>query len=195
MPALAISALTFAIGHLPWLLGGTVLSAFADRLPRHRVLIATDAVGGVWTYTIELARALALQGVQPVVAAMGPRPIGLMTALGSAAGLVAAPVWGTLADRFAGGYCHVTTRANVQIREVAPQNALNVLDGILDLGLCSKGSGADNIIREATDLTSAVPAWLQADHDGLTAKVLRLPEREEIAAPVQEQLIVELYSK
>ena len=57
------------------------------------------------------------------------------------------------------------------------------------------GSGADNIIREATDLTSSVPAWLQADHDGLTAKVLRLPEREEIAAPVQEQLIVELYSK
>ncbi|HKH27012.1 MAG TPA: glycosyltransferase family 4 protein [Sphingomicrobium sp.] len=39
-----------------------------------RMLIATDAVGGVWTYTIELARALALQGVQPVVAAMGPRP-------------------------------------------------------------------------------------------------------------------------
>ena len=29
----------------------------------------------------------------------------------------------------------------------------------------------------------------------LTAKVLRKPERREIAAPVQEQLIVELYSK
>jgi MFS family permease len=38
-----LSALTFAIGHLPWLLGGPVLSALADRLPRHRVLIATDA--------------------------------------------------------------------------------------------------------------------------------------------------------
>ena len=37
--------------------------------------------------------------------------------------------------------------------------------------------------------------WLQADHDSLTAKVLRKPERAEIAAPVQEQLIVELYSK
>ena len=35
----------------------------------------------------------------------------------------------------------------------------------------------------------------QADHDSLTAKVLRRPERREIAAPVQEQLIVELYSK
>jgi MFS family permease len=38
-----LSALTFAIGHLPWLLGGPVLSTLADRLPRHRVLIATDA--------------------------------------------------------------------------------------------------------------------------------------------------------
>ncbi|HEV2075822.1 MAG TPA: 30S ribosomal protein S4 [Thermoleophilaceae bacterium] len=56
-------------------------------------------------------------------------------------------------------------------------------------------SGADGVIREATELTSAVPAWLQADHDGLTAKVLRHPERSEIDSPVQEQLIVELYSK
>ena len=31
------------------------------------------------------------------------------------------------------------------------------------------------VVRDATELTSAVPAWLQADHDGLTAKVLRLP--------------------
>jgi MFS family permease len=37
-----LAALTFAIGHLPWLLGGPLLSAFADRLPRHRVLITTD---------------------------------------------------------------------------------------------------------------------------------------------------------
>ncbi|HEV2771886.1 MAG TPA: 30S ribosomal protein S4 [Thermoleophilaceae bacterium] len=57
------------------------------------------------------------------------------------------------------------------------------------------GSGATNAVREATDLVSAVPAWLQADHDGLTAKVLRHPERGEISVPVQEQLIVELYSK
>lgn len=42
-----LSALTFAIGHLPWLLGGPLLSAFADRLPRHRVLIATDVTRGI----------------------------------------------------------------------------------------------------------------------------------------------------
>ena len=42
-----LSALTFAIGYLPWMLGGPLLSAFADRLPRHRVLIATDAARAV----------------------------------------------------------------------------------------------------------------------------------------------------
>jgi small subunit ribosomal protein S4 len=57
------------------------------------------------------------------------------------------------------------------------------------------GSPGEAVIRDATELTAAVPAWLQADHDGLTAKVLRLPERQDIATPVQEQLIVELYSK
>jgi len=57
------------------------------------------------------------------------------------------------------------------------------------------GAGAEAIIRDATELTAQVPAWLQADHDGLTAKVLRKPDRREITTPVQEQLIVELYSK
>ena len=56
-------------------------------------------------------------------------------------------------------------------------------------------SSAVPVIREATEGTATVPAWLQADYDSLTANVLRLPERDEISAPVQEQLIVELYSK
>ena len=56
-------------------------------------------------------------------------------------------------------------------------------------------SKATETIRAATDLTASVAPWLQADHDNLTGKVLRFPERSEIAAPVQEQLIVELYSK
>jgi small subunit ribosomal protein S4 len=56
-------------------------------------------------------------------------------------------------------------------------------------------SNAANVVRAATELTAAVPPWLQADHDSLTAKVLRLPDRTEISTPVQEQLIVELYSK
>ena len=57
------------------------------------------------------------------------------------------------------------------------------------------GSSAEQVIRDATDLTASVAPWLQADHDNLTGKVLRAPERGEIDTPVQEQLIVELYSK
>ena len=57
------------------------------------------------------------------------------------------------------------------------------------------GSGAETVVRDSTELISSVPAWLEADHDSLTAKVLRLPDRDEIVTPVQEQLIVELYSK
>ncbi len=64
-----------------------------------------------------------------------------------------------------------------------------------DVVMLQTASKAADAVRDATDLVSAVPAWLQADHDGLTAKVLRSPERNEIDTPVQEQLIVELYSK
>ena len=53
----------------------------------------------------------------------------------------------------------------------------------------------EQVIRDATDLTASVAPWLQADHEGLTGKVLKWPERAEIDTPVQEQLIVELYSK
>ncbi|SFK99133.1 MFS transporter [Geodermatophilus ruber] len=37
-----LSAITFGISYLPWLLGGPLLSTLADRFPRHRVLITTD---------------------------------------------------------------------------------------------------------------------------------------------------------
>ncbi len=42
-----LSAVTFGISYLPWLLAGPVLAALADRLPRHRVLIACDVVRAV----------------------------------------------------------------------------------------------------------------------------------------------------
>ncbi len=41
----------------------------------------------------------------------------------------------------------------------------------------------------------AVPAWLSVDLEKLTATVVALPKREDIDFPVQEHLIVELYSK
>jgi ferredoxin-nitrite reductase len=59
-----------------------------------------------------------------------------------------------LAERFGGGYSHVTTRANLQIREIAPKDAVAVVEGIQDIGLCSRGSGADNI-RNVTGTPTA----------------------------------------
>ena len=66
-------------------------------------------------------------------------------------------------------------------------------DDIIAAVLNSEGLKA--VIEDATDLTASVPAWLQADHDNMVGKVLRLPERIDIDIPVQESLIVELYSK
>jgi small subunit ribosomal protein S4 len=40
-----------------------------------------------------------------------------------------------------------------------------------------------------------VPAWLSADKDNLKGKVALVPAREDITVPVNEQLIIELYSK
>ena len=76
-------------------------------------------------------------------------------------------------------------RVNVPSYQVKPGDVISVREN----------SRRVAVIREATELTATVPAWLQADYDSLTANVLRLPERDEISAPVQEQLIVELYSK
>ncbi len=59
-----------------------------------------------------------------------------------------------LAERYGGGYSHVTTRANLQIREIEPKNAVNMVEGVLDLGLSSRGSGADNI-RNVTGTPTA----------------------------------------
>jgi len=40
-----------------------------------------------------------------------------------------------------------------------------------------------------------LPNWLEVDRDAYKARVLSLPKREDIQLPVNEQLIVELYSK
>lgn len=49
-------------------------------------------------------------------------------------------------------------------------------------------------IAEAND-SRPVPQWLEVNRENLTGKVINLPERDQIEAPVEEHLIVELYSK
>jgi ferredoxin-nitrite reductase len=59
-----------------------------------------------------------------------------------------------LAESCGGGYSHVTTRANIQIREIPPKHSVALIEGIQDVGLCSRGSGADNI-RNVTGTPTA----------------------------------------
>jgi ferredoxin-nitrite reductase len=59
-----------------------------------------------------------------------------------------------LAEKLCGPYSHVTTRANLQLREVPPKHAVDLIEGMQDLGLCSRGSGADNI-RNVTGTPTA----------------------------------------
>ncbi len=50
-----------------------------------------------------------------------------------------------LAERWAGGAVDVTTRANLQMRQVMPNGIVELLEGIQELGLTTRGAGADNI--------------------------------------------------
>ena len=52
-------------------------------------------------------------------------------------------------------------------------------------------------IKDILDVTGGriVPEWLELDETNLSAKVLQLPSRDMIDVPVDEMLIVELYSK
>src|SRR5882757_7372595 len=59
-----------------------------------------------------------------------------------------------LIEKLCGPFCHVTTRANLQVREIPPKNAVELIEGIQDLGLCSRGTGADNI-RNVTGTPTA----------------------------------------
>ncbi|MCQ8782077.1 NirA family protein [Mangrovibrevibacter kandeliae] len=61
-----------------------------------------------------------------------------------------------LAERLAGGYAHVTTRANLQLREIVPQNGPALVEGLIDLGIVAKGSGADNIRNVTGSATAGI---------------------------------------
>ena len=53
------------------------------------------------------------------------------------------------------------------------------------------------VIQSAKEFTGHQPSpnWLEVDRDGLKGRVTALPKREDINLPINEQLIVELYSK
>jgi ferredoxin-nitrite reductase len=68
-----------------------------------------------------------------------------------------------VAEKHAGGYSHVTTRANLQIREITAEHTVDVIEKIIELGLCSRGSGADNIRNVTGGATAGIDPQEIAD--------------------------------
>ena len=50
-------------------------------------------------------------------------------------------------------------------------------------------------ITESNSKERSISSWLEVDKDNFKMKIVRLPEKEDIGIPVNEQFIVELYSK
>ena len=50
-----------------------------------------------------------------------------------------------IASKYGPGHSDLTTRGNVQVREIIPKDCPSVLDDLSEIGLTSQGSGADNV--------------------------------------------------
>jgi small subunit ribosomal protein S4 len=66
----------------------------------------------------------------------------------------------------------------------------------MEIGVCEKSRKVPTI-TDALEFAQGrgIPAWLELDGAAMAGKVLELPSREDIRYPIQEQLIVELYSR
>ena len=76
-----------------------------------------------------------------------------------------------LAERWGGGYADITTRANLQIREIKPPGILEILEGLQDLGLTSRGAGADNIRNITGSPTAGIDGQELIDTRPLTREL------------------------
>lgn len=96
-----------------------------------------------------------------------------------------------LSDRSAGGYVDVTTRANLQIREIPADHAMNILYGLRELDIIPLGSGGDNIRNctasslsgiDATELIETIPLAKRMHHHILNHREMYgLPRKFNIA--------------
>ncbi len=94
-----------------------------------------------------------------------------------------------------------------QARQIVRHGHIQVNGRKVDIPSCQVKAGDEIAVREkarklaviaaAVDYTSHQPSptWLEINRETLTGRVLSLPKREDINLPVNEQLIVELYSK
>ncbi len=79
---------------------------------------------------------------------------------------------------------HKTTIPSLQVR----------VDHVVSV---KQGSRKNDFIRSSVETARGrgIPPWLEMDADNYTGRVIALPTREEIKLPIEEQLIVELYSR
>ncbi len=95
------------------------------------------------------------------------------------------------ADKFGGGYVDVTTRANLQIREIGGRHMADLLTSLHEVGIMPRGSGADNIRNitgnptcgiDPTELIDVLPLCRQLHHHILHDRNLfGLPRKFNIA--------------
>ena len=64
-----------------------------------------------------------------------------------------------------------------------------------DWTICLNNANEEGIYSFEENASRLVPAWLEKDIEKLSGKVVALPSREDVDIPVEEHLIVELYSK
>jgi small subunit ribosomal protein S4 len=118
-------------------------------------------------------------------------------------------IYGVLEDQFR-GYFEAAERA----RGITGVTLLQLLERRLDnviyrLGLSTSRPQARQLVRHGHFLVNnptiehameevkgrGIPDWLSFDQNTITGRINAMPTREQINLPVQEQLIVELYSK
>ena len=76
-------------------------------------------------------------------------------------------------------------RCNIPSRRLAPGDIVSI----------RAESPVRDKATEAGDLSERVPPWLLADTEALIGRVVHVPQRDEIQAPIEEQMIVEFYSR
>jgi small subunit ribosomal protein S4 len=76
-------------------------------------------------------------------------------------------------------------------------NIPSFLVSVGDVITLKEKSKKNQAVNDSLDAVArrGVPSWLELDRDKLQGSIKSMPERQEITMPIQEQLIVELYSK
>ncbi|PQV63303.1 NAD(P)H-dependent nitrite reductase catalytic subunit [Abditibacterium utsteinense] len=105
---------------------------------------------------------------------VAPAQDSYMTRLRFAGGIITAAQMRVVSDvarQYGGNYAHVTTRANLQVREIGARDPMNVLLAFHDAGIINKGSGADNIRNVTGSATAGLDAQELIDTRPLTREM------------------------